>query len=240
MSEIIHKKIDAFSGTKVAEAAMYAAKRLEEDSPIYLDFLPQISTIVQKGIKAEEFHLIDQNETLRAGKVFRSKKPAQLAIQSGQSSIEVYLKKETDEQPRKSSLKLEMAPSSATPVFLSVEQTPALGRASIQVKADKIGLNTNLDWDKAEIVESTWPELLNDLGTKSVPIPERLVKEADPERWEDFQGDGGLVQILEDQAGKLSPNWELLANKISGAISTDGLIQIISRKILMVILRRSI
>ena len=221
--EIIDKKIDAFSGTKVAEAALYAAKRLEEDSPIYLDFLPQISTIVQKGIKAEEFHLIDQNETLRAGKVFRSKKPAQLGIQSGQSSIEVYLKKETDEQPRKSSLNLQMAPSSSTPVFLSVEQTPALGRASIQVKADKIGLNTNLDWDKAEIVESTWPELLNDLGTKSVPIPERLVKEADPERWEDFQGDGGLVQILEDQAGKLSPNWELLANKISGAISTDGL-----------------
>ena len=223
LTEIIDKKIDAFSGTKVAEAALYAAKRLEEDSPIYLDFLPQISTIVQRGIKAEEFHLIDQDETLRAGKVFRSKKPAQLAIQSGQSSIEVYLKKETDEQPRKSSLKLQMAPSSSTPVFLSVEQTPALGRALIQVKADKIGLNANLDWDNAEIVESTWPELLNELGTKSIPIPERLVKEADPEKWEDFQGDGGLVKILEDQAGKLSPNWELLTNKISGgAISTDG------------------
>ena len=126
---------------------------------------------------------------MRAVKVFRSKKPAQLGIQSGQSSIEVYLKKETDEQPRNSSLKLEMAPSSATPVFLSVEQTPALGRASIQVKADKIGLNTNLDWDTAEIVESTWPELLNDLGTKSVPIPERLVKEL-------TQRDGKIFKVM--------------------------------------------
>ena len=218
--EIIDKKIDAFSGTKVAEAALYAAKRLEEDSPIYLDFLPQISTIVQKGIKAEEFHLIDQSETLRAGKVFRSKKPAQLAIQSGQSSIEVYLKKETDEQPRKSSLKLEMAPSSATPVFLSVEQTPALGRASIQVKADKIGLNTNLDWDTAEIVESTWPELLDDLGTKSIPIPDRLVKEANLEKWED----GWLIKIINEQVEEVSPDWSLLHGAMATSISTDGLI----------------
>ena len=46
--------------------------------------------------------------------------------------------------------------SSSSLLFFICGANTALGRA-IQVKADKIGLNTNLDWDKAEIVESTWP-----------------------------------------------------------------------------------
>ena len=66
--EIIDKKIDAFL-EQSCRGRYVRGKRLEEDSPIYLDFCPKFPQC-PKGIKREEFHLIDQNETLRAGKVF--------------------------------------------------------------------------------------------------------------------------------------------------------------------------
>ena len=86
--------------------------------------MPQISTIVQTGLEPTNFDLIDQSETLRAGTVYRSKKPAILGTQAGQKEIEIYLKKEGDLQPRQARIQLPVAATSTHSVSVYVEQTP--------------------------------------------------------------------------------------------------------------------
>jgi len=221
IEKVFGKTVSLLTGTKVAEAALYAANRLEQGVPIYFDFLPQISTIVQSGTKAVSRELIEQSETLIAGKVYRSNEPVKFAIQTQQKNIHVYLKKETHVRPRKASLELAVAPGEPTPIFLSVEQIPALGRASIQVRADRIGLNKNLDWDAAEILDCTWSELLESLPVQSVPMPKRLVIEPGKEIWQQ-NGNYSLEEFLRQEAKSASPNWKLLANNIRKAISSDG------------------
>ena len=215
------KKIIAVHGMEIAKAALYAAKRLEQDFPIYFDFLPQISTIVRSGLETKSADLIDQSETLRAGKVFRSREPAEFAINPQAERIEVFLKKETEEKPRKSVVELHTPPGSAARVMISVEQIPALGRATIQLKADSIGLNRNLDWDQAEILDETWDEIIQRQEAPVVPIPERLVVEASDFNWSDADRDG-LETLLEQAVQSSSPNWMLLAQRAYKSFSSDG------------------
>lgn len=220
ISSKIGKEIYHIGGTTIAEAALFASKRLEQDCPVYFDFLPQISTIVRSGSKARNFDLIDQSETLRAGKVFRSKVPAELAISPEAEKIEVFLRKETEPRPRKSVVELNMPPGSMTKVLISVEQIPALGRAAIQIKADSIGLNRILDWDNSEILNETWDEILNRQESPVVPIPERLVVDASDFNWDDTDRDG--LETLLERAANSNPNWILLAQRAYKSFSSDG------------------
>lgn len=215
------KKIIAVNGMEIAKAALHAAKRLEQDYPIYFDFLPQISTIVRSAKKAKSEDLIDQSETLRAGKIFRSQKPAEFAISSEAEKIEIYLKKEAEERPRKSVLELGSPPATSTKVLVTVEQIPALGRASIQVKADSIGLNRIIDWEKAEILEETWDELIKRQKAPTVPIPERLVVPGNLYNWS-VGDDDGFEKLLEYSADADRPNWDILSSRAYSSFSSDG------------------
>ena len=221
LEEATSKKLFTIGGTAIAEAALFAAKRLEQDRPIYFDFLPQISTIVRSGVEARNFDLIDQSETLRAGKVFRSRDPAEFAINPEAERIEVYLRKETEEQPRKSTIELTAPPGVSSKVLISVEQIPALGRATIQVRADAIGLNRNLDWDTAEILEETWQEVIDRQETPVVPIPERLIVPASSYNWS-FGDQNGLEAVIEHSANSKNPDWNLLSQRAYSSFSSDG------------------
>lgn len=75
------------AATAVAQGALTAARRLSRREPVYFDFLPQISTIVQRRDAAENFDLIDPEATLPAGSVYRSPSPARLAIQAGRTGF---------------------------------------------------------------------------------------------------------------------------------------------------------
>ena len=215
------KEIKLITGTSVCEAGLYAAIRLEADIPIYFDFLPQISTIVQRGADILNFDLIDQSETLRAGKAFRSKDPAILGMSALQETVIVHLRKETEERPRKASVKISVPPNRTIPVKIWVEQIPALGRAKIQIRAEEINLAEAIDWDEAEEIDETWENLIENLDVPNVPLPKRLMKEASEEKWVDFDG-GGLIKIIPQQVSAVHPNWKYLTSKISGSISSDG------------------
>ena len=215
------KGIKLITGTSVCEAGLYAAKRLEADIPIYFDFLPQISTIVQRGADISSFDLIDRSETLKAGKAFRSKEPAILGMMAQQETIIVYLNKETEENPRKVSIKISAPPNRTIPVKIWVEQIPALGRASIQIRAEEINLSKIIDWDGAEEISETWDSLLETLDVPNVPLPKRLILEALEDNWVDFSGEG-LTAIISEQVSTSQPDWKLLAGKVSRSISSDG------------------
>lgn len=215
------KEIKLITGTSVCEAGLYAAKRLDADIPIYFDFLPQISTIVQRGADISNFNLIDQSETLRAGKAFRSKDPAILKMRAQQEKIVIYINKETEEKPRKAAVKIPNPPNRTITVKIWVEQIPALGRASIQIRAEEINLSKTIDWDEAEEIEETWDSLLKTLDVPNVPMPKRLVIKPLNDKWENFGGQG-LIEIINQQVSATEPNWELLADRIPSSVSSDG------------------
>lgn len=225
----IHATIENFFGRDVellcddaiAKAALFAAERYARDIPIYFDYLPQISTIVQTGLEPANFDLIDQSETLRAGTVYRSKKPAILGTQAGQKEIEIYLKKEGDAQPRQAKIQLPVIATSTHSVSVYMEQTPAQGRAAIQINAVDLGLSQIIDFQAAEVLDVTWNELLKDIKVGSVPIPERMILPAFIENWHDSIG-FGLTNLIKREVNKDEPDWDALESRIGRAVSSDG------------------
>lgn len=221
LEDLLGRDLILLSDDGIAKAALFAANRYASDIPIYFDYLPQISTIVQSGLEPANFDLIDQSETLIAGTAYRSKKPAMLGTQAGQREIEIYLKKEGERYPRRAKIELPVVATSTHAVSVYVEQTPAQGRAAIQINAVDVGLSQTIDFQAAEISEFTWDELLKNITVGSVPIPDRMVKSARIENWEDGQ-DEGLEAIIAREVQKNSPDWSALVEKIGGAVSSDG------------------
>lgn len=221
IENVFGRDVELLCDDAVAKAALFAADRYARDIPIYFDYLPQISTIVQTGLEPTNFDLIDQSETLKAGTVYRSKKPAILGTQAGQKEIDIYLKKEGDPKPRQAKIKLPVAATSTHSVSVYVEQTPAQGRAAIQINAVDVGVSQTIDFQASEILDVTWNELLEEIQIGSVPVPERMVVPARIENWEEGYQQG-LASIIRQEIQKEKPNWYAFDSKINGAISSDG------------------
>ena len=222
LEDLLGRDLILLSDDGIAKAALFAANRYASDIPIYFDYLPQISTIVQSGLEPANFDLIDQSETLIAGTVYRSKKPAILGTQAGQREIEIYLKKEGERYPRRAKIELPVVATSTHAVSVYVEQTPAQGRAAIQINAVDVGLSQTIDFQAAEISEFTWDELLKNITVGSVPIPERIIIPADIDKWVDSDEEG-LVTLLNREVDTECPNWKRLSGKMDYyAVSSDG------------------
>ncbi|TCU15111.1 hypothetical protein [Rhizobium sullae] len=214
----------------VAEGALHAARRLSKRDPIYFDFLPQISTIVQRRDAAENFDLVDSEETLPAGEVYRSPKPARLAIQAGQDRFSIFLRKETAEHPRKAEVHIGVKLDQTVPVDLWVEQSPASGRAKILVHSQQLGHHFQVDWDGATELDQNWNELLEGFKKPAPTIPGRLVLACGIDAWNDSPRGDGLFTLLEKNVDRAVVDWTALANRLSArpggkyAISSDGAI----------------
>jgi hypothetical protein len=214
----------------VAEGALYAARRLSSRDPIYFDFLPQISTIVQRRDAVENFDLIDSEETLPAGEVYRSQKPARLAIQAGQDRFSIFLRKETAEFPRKAEVNVGVKVDQTIPVELWVEQSPASGRAKILVHSQMLGHYFHVDWDGATELDQRWEDLLEGFQKPAPTIPARLVLACGIDAWNDSPRGDGLLTLLEKNVDRDVVGWTALANRLSArpggkyAISSDGAI----------------
>ncbi|MDC3324346.1 hypothetical protein OAV52_02445 [Planktomarina temperata] len=222
LENLIGRDVELLYEDSIAKAALFAADRYAKDIPIYFDYLPQISTIVQTGLEPTNFDLIDQSETLRAGTVYRSKKPAVLGTQAGQKKIEIYLKKEGELHPRQAKIELPVAATSTHSVSVYVEQTPAQGRAAIQINAIDVGLSQTIDFQEAEVLDVTWEKLLENIMVGPVPIPERIIIPADIDNWIDGDEEG-LMSLINREVDKEIPNWKRLSGKMDYyAVSSDG------------------
>lgn len=221
IESVLGRDIELLHDDAIAKAALFATYRYANDIPIYFDFLPQISTIVQKGREPTNHDLITQSEKMLAGAVYRSKDPATFGIQAGQTEIEVYLKKEEVERPRKATISLPYPANSLQSVSVYVEQTPAQGKASIQISSVDLNLSQQIDFQEAEELDETWEDLLTNIKVGSVPIPERMLLPALLDNWQD-DIEYGLIHLIKQEVNEDEPDWDCLERKIGRAVSSDG------------------
>ncbi|NDR58628.1 hypothetical protein [Aliiruegeria sabulilitoris] len=218
--------LDPSSGA-VALGAFEAAERFAQNRDVFFDFLPQISTIVQEGDEAINFDLIPEDETLRAGEIYRSRNPATFALQAGTRQLSVFLKKETSENARKVTIPIETPPGSNIPVNLTVEQSPAAGRARLTLVSPQLSAPIFVDWDGAVEQEMSWDEIIKEMQPDLPTVPNRVYLKSDLERWISQQGaQPSYLQLLTRSAKSGHYDWEVLADKASarfeGAYSVDS------------------
>ena len=212
----------------IAEGALTAARRIEPDDPVYFDFLPQISTIVQRSEGAVNFDLIGAEETLQAGRLYRSEQPARFAIPAQQHRLSVYLRKQAEEWPRKAIVDLGTALTKASPVELWVEQAPAAGRATILMQSPDISRQITVDWETAEQLHQDWDSLVESLATPLPTIPKRLVLPCGLQGWTGTDRARGLASLLAENTSRREVDWESLADRLMQrpkgfyCISSDG------------------
>ncbi len=212
----------------VACGALIAAKRLSDGKPVYFDFLPQISTIIQGRDGAYNFDLIPKDETLSAGMVYRSREPARFGLQPMQDSISVYLRKETEAIPRLAIVPLAAPVSRITPVDLRVEQTPASGRARLTLTSEAFSSPIVVDWDAAAPQTKDWETIIKELERPRPTIPNRLVLPCGMEVWDGPANRRGLSEVLAANLGRKEVDWKALAKLAASrpngkyAISSDG------------------
>lgn len=214
--------------SSVAQGALVAATRMSKREPVYFDFLPQISTIVQRPSGAESYDLIDPETTLPAGEIYRSPAPAHFAIQAGQERFSIYLRKQNAIKPRKATVDLGMKLTGTVPVELSVEQTPASGRARISVYSESLSRHFLVDWDTAEQLDEDWSELLARMEKPEPTIPSRLVIPCSKALWDASVFEVGFAELVNTNARAAQVDWKALADKAddryarSYAVSSDG------------------
>jgi hypothetical protein len=228
ISESISGPIKVLPVDAVALGALVAARRLAEGDPVYFDFLPRISTIVFGQSGAQSFDLIDESETLEAGRVYRSPKPAFFAIPAGHSSVSIYLRKEAEPHPRKATVTLDAPLKAPAPVSLWVEQKPAAGAARIVLEASGLGQQFTIDWQQALDDERPWSDIIAALDTPPPSIPARLVLKCGLRPWEDSKRAPGLFSLLGAETDQHPVDWKNLADKLTArpfgeyCISSDG------------------
>lgn len=217
----------ALPAEAVARGALLASHRANRGDPIFFDFLPRLSTIVFGPNGPTNFDLIRPEETLEAGRTYRSPEPASLAIPAGQRIVSVYLRKEAAPPPRKATVELGTPVNEQTEVSLWVEQKPAAGRARILMEAPGLGRNFIVDWGEAEEEGRSWEQIIENLDL-DVSIPKRLVLPCGLQPWEDSERADGMFTLLQTQHVNPVPDWDRLAAKLSQrpfgqyCISSDG------------------
>lgn len=219
--------VTALPATAVAYGALFAAQRAADGVPIFFDFLPRLSTIVFGPSGAKNFDLIRPDETLEAGRTYRSPEPASLAIPAGQENVSVYLRKEAAPPPRKATVEIGTPLREKAAVSLWVEQKPAAGRAKILMEAPDLGRNFTIDWDEAQEDDRSWETIIESLDTRA-SIPPRLILPCGMLPWEDSERSDGLFTLLKTQSVRRAVDWDTLARKLSQrpfgqyCISSDG------------------
>lgn len=212
----------------IAQGALAAAARLESGDPVHFDFLPRIATIVSGAEGAQSFDLIDPEETLPAGKPYRSPLPARLALAAGQARIAVYLHKEDQPHPRVAHLEMGKPADKMTPVEVTVEQFPAAGRARILLSLPDLGRNLSVDWETAEELQKPWQEVIAELDGPAPTVPMRLVLPGSAVHWHNSDLSIGLANFLDFSLRQASPDWRKLASRMAQRIdnaypiSSDG------------------
>ena len=216
----------------VALGGLIAARRITRGEPIYFDFLPQISTIVvQDATHARNYDLIQGDEPLPAGRIYRSAEPARLSILAGTNQIKIYLRKQAVDECRLAVVPLSATADTAVTVNLYVEQTPAAGRAKLTLTSEIFPMPRSVNWETAEPQDESWESLIEDLQPTLPSIPNRQVLPCGLDVWHGVGRWSGLTSALMRAVESDNPPWDKLATLMSKrperpggfyAVSSDG------------------
>lgn len=228
LTSALHIEVIALEGEDVARGGLIAAERLAAGHPVYFDFLPQISTVVQGTDGARNYDLIPLEDVLPAGRVYRSKEPARFGLVSGMDHVKIYLRKQSVDQCRLAVISLPITVNQAAEVALHVEQTPAAGRARLTLSSDIFPNSLTVDWDDAEPLNERWEEIIESQEPSLPSIPNRVVLPCGMDVWDGIHGAVGLRAILFQAISSERYNWNQLANQLTQrplrhyAISSNG------------------
>ena len=228
VSQVSVPRVTVLPPHAVADGAYVAARRAALGQPVYFDFLPRLSTIVFDGKCPVNFDLVEPSETLEAGRVYRSPKPARLSIPAKQANVSVYLRKEAEKHPRKANVKIGQPLLQNTPVSLWVEQKPAAGRARISMEAGDLGRRFLVDWDAAEVDPRDWDEIIAAHETPPPSYPARLVLPCGMQPWDGNTRGSGMAELLQSYKSGSLIDWSALADQMQArpfgeyCVSSDG------------------
>lgn len=212
----------------IARGGLVAAGKIARGEPVYFDFLPQISTIVQDSTRARNYDLVQNDEPLPAGRIYRSAKPAQLGIPAGMEQVKVYLRKEAVDECRLAVVPLPAAADRAATVNLNIEQAPASGRARLTLASDIFPTPRTVNWETALPQDTSWEALIESLQPTLPSVPNRQVLPCGLEVWHGQGRWSGLTSALNRAAASDQIRWEKLAGLMSArpsgryAVSSDG------------------
>lgn len=228
LAAALNPPVRPIAHTDVARGGLLAAGRIARGEPIYLDFLPQLSTIVQDAQGAHSFDLIPSDAILPAGRIYRSKEPARLGLSADTTIIKVYLRKQQAEACRLAEVSLAAPAGQPATVTLDVEQAPAAGRARLTLASDVFPAPLQVDWDRAEVLQESWEGLIESLQRPKPAIPNRVVMPCGLDVWRGQEDAGGLEAVLLRSAERGVYDWGSLATMMSArpfgryAVSSDG------------------
>ncbi|MEE4279156.1 MAG: hypothetical protein V2I82_11875 [Halieaceae bacterium] len=219
----------------VGRGGLIAARRAADGRPVYFDFLPQLSTIVQSESGHENFDLIPRDVVLPAGRIYRSTEPARLGLPASAKSVRIYLRKQDEAACRRAAITLPAPTIIDAEVRLHVEQAPAAGRARLRLESEAFAAPRVLDWDRATPHRLSWTSILSLLNRPTVP--ERVVLPCSLAPWFGWLDPKGLranprqglaAQLTGAIGDDAQPNWKALADCIARpsfgafALSSDG------------------
>ena len=212
----------------VARGGLVAAGKIVRGEPVYFDFLPQISTIVQDATSARSYELVQNDKPLPAGRIYRSAKPAQLGIPAGMEQVKVYLRKEAVDECRLAVVPLPAAADRDATVNLHIEQTPAAGRARLTLASDIFPTSRTVNWETALPQDKSWEALIESLQPTLPSVPNRQILPCGLEVWHGEGRWSGLTSTLIGAAASDRIRWNRLAGLMSArpsgryAVSSDG------------------
>ncbi|SHF37241.1 hypothetical protein SAMN05444279_13210 [Ruegeria intermedia] len=125
-------------------------------------------------------------------------------------------------------MRLPVPQTSAERVELHVQQTPAAGAARLTLVSPAFSGPVVVDWDSAEELSQSWPELIDSLTPEMPTIPHRLVLPCGTDNWYPRRNRPGLLELLQQEVPAPLPDWNLLASELSNrredryAVSSDG------------------
>ena len=228
LQEALCREIQDLKPDAVAWGALEAARRLSESEPVYYDFLPQFSTIVQDKIGPKNYNLIPPDALLPAGQSYQSDRPARLGLVAGTDKIKVHLKKQSDPIPRRAVVQVAVPPQVYTPVELHLTQTPAAGRARLTLVSESFMGPLVVNWGHAQQLEQSWEDIIDSLEQKKPSVPNRVILPCGLDNWFQTERYHGLIELLEENLDKQVPDWKTLANNVSMcpsgkySVSSDG------------------
>ena len=228
LTSALRIEVIALEGEDVARGGLIAAERLAAGRPVYFDFLPQISTVVQGTDGARNYDLIPLEDVLPAGRAYRSKEPARFGLVPGMDRVKIYLRKQSVDQCRLAVVSLPITVNQAEEVALHVEQTPAAGRARLTLSSDIFPNSLTVDWDDAEPLDESWEEIIESQEPSLPSVPNRVVLPCGMDVWDGIHGAVGLGEILLQAVSSARYDWDQLARQLMRrplrryAISSNG------------------
>lgn len=200
----------------------------------YYDHLPQLRLAVRRGTHPTFLQLIGPDARVEGGSAYEDERDLGLSVQSGTSSLNFYLLRESNAKPRHVKIELPVRIPNSVAISLRIRQQPAQGTARLTLvaaKNDSLFRPVELHWERMTAEDLTEKQILDRLREEQADVPPVQPQSCHRLLWTTpHEGAGGsMVQLL-----------PLLISQLeSMPRSTEELLQLLKKYSLLLTRRNS-